>query len=60
MADLWLILVVTSAICGLAGYVFAKKTGRNPALWVTIGIVFNIIALVILMAVGGRRKATIP
>jgi xanthine/uracil permease len=48
MTDLWLVLVVTSAICGIAGYVYAKKTGRNPELWAILGVVLNVIAVAIL------------
>jgi len=48
MADLWLALVVTSAICGLIGYVFAKKTNRNPVVWMVVGIVLNVLVLAVL------------
>lgn len=48
MADLWLALVVTSAICGGLGYAFARKTGRNPVLWVALGIVCNVFIIIFL------------
>lgn len=56
MADLWLALVVTSAICGTIGYAFAKKTGRNPAVWVALGIVLNVFVLIFLPKVKTRRS----
>jgi uncharacterized protein (DUF983 family) len=52
--DLWLVIVVTSAVCGIAGYIFAKKTGRNPALWVSLGVFLNVIVLVLLSVRSGR------
>jgi len=55
MADLWLAIIVTSAICGFVGYLFAVKTGRNPTLWAALGIVLNVFALVVLSAVKSRR-----
>jgi drug/metabolite transporter (DMT)-like permease len=55
MAELWLALVVTSAICGALGYAFAKKTGRNPAVWIVLGIVCNVFVLVFLPRVKRRR-----
>jgi hypothetical protein len=53
MTDLWLVLVVTSAICGVAGYVYAKKTGRDPLVWTLVGIVLNIFVVAVLV---GREK----
>lgn len=48
MDNIWLVIVVTSAICGIAGYIFAKKTGRNPKLWATLGVFLNVIVLALL------------
>jgi hypothetical protein len=56
MADLWLVFVVTGAISGLAGYVFARKTGRNPAVWTAVGIILNILVLVVLPMFKSRRS----
>lgn len=56
MGDIWLAAVVTSAICGLVGYLFAKKTGRSPILWVTLGIVFNVFGLALLSMMNPRMK----
>ena len=56
MGDIWLVLVVTSAICGTVGYLFAAKTGRNPVLWVMLGVVFNVFGLALLSLVNSRRK----
>jgi hypothetical protein len=56
MADLWLAYVITSAIFGLVGYVFAKKTGRNPAIWVTLGVVLNVFALILFLGKDSHRK----
>lgn len=48
MADLWLVLVLTSAIFGLIGYAFAKKSGRNPVVWAALGVILNFFVLMIL------------
>ena len=56
VADLWLVIVLTSAVCGVVGYVFAKKTGRNPVVWTTAGVVLNVVALLVLAMVGSRRR----
>jgi hypothetical protein len=56
MGDLWLAVVVTSAMCGLVGYLFATKTGRNPILWVMLGMVFNVFGLAFLSMMNSRRK----
>jgi uncharacterized protein involved in response to NO len=45
MADLWYIIVVTSAICGMIAYTFAKHTGRNLARWTALGVAFNLFTL---------------
>jgi ABC-type uncharacterized transport system permease subunit len=45
MADLWLAIVVSSAICAYIGYLFAIRTGRNPALWTWLGVALNILGL---------------
>ena len=55
MADLWLPYVVTSVIFGLVGYVFAKKTGRNPVLWVVLGVILNVFALGLISMKSTRR-----
>ena len=49
MADLWLAFLVTSAICGFTGYLFAVKTGRNQLLWTAIGVFLNVFCLALLM-----------
>jgi ABC-type uncharacterized transport system permease subunit len=56
MADLWFAIIATSAICGLVGYLFAVKTGRNPIVWVALGVVLNVFSLGILSAVNSRRR----
>jgi hypothetical protein len=56
MGDIWLVLVVTSAICGTVGYLFATKTGKNRVLWVMLGVVFNVFGLALLSMVNSRRK----
>jgi len=55
MADIWLAYVVTSAICGFVGYVFAKNTGRNPVIWIMLGVVLNVFAIVLLSMKDSRR-----
>ena len=45
MADLWLAVVLSSAIFGYVGYVFAIRTGRNRLLWTSLGVVLNAFGL---------------
>jgi hypothetical protein len=45
MADLWYIIVVTSAICGTVAYTYAKHTGRNPLHWAALGAALNLFTL---------------
>jgi hypothetical protein len=54
--SLWLVIVATSAIFGIAGYVYAKKTGRNPTLWLVLGVVLNILVVAFLSLRGGNRS----
>jgi hypothetical protein len=54
MDDLWLVIVVTSAICGIAGYIFAKKTGRDPKLWLALGVFLNVLVIALLSMRSGR------
>lgn len=48
MADLWMALVVTSGICGVLGYGYAKCTGRSPFVWAAIGILLNLLGMAII------------
>lgn len=52
--NLWLVIVVTSAVCGVAGYAFAKKTGRNAMLWSFLGVFLNVIILALLSIRRGK------
>jgi len=45
MVDLLLFILITSALCGKIGYLYARRTGRNHFRWAAIGIVLNIFAL---------------
>lgn len=45
MADLWLAVVVSSAICGYVGYIFATRTGRNQFLWTALGVFLNVLGM---------------
>lgn len=45
MADLWLAIVISCAICGYVGYVFAIRTGRNPLIWTGLGVALNVFGL---------------
>jgi hypothetical protein len=56
MADLWLTLVVTSAVFAAAGYFFATKTGRTPWHWALYGLIFNILVLVLMAVVGPKTR----
>jgi hypothetical protein len=55
MTDLWLVLLVTSAICGVVGYLYAKKTGRNPGLWAALGVVLNVVVVAILASKDAQK-----
>jgi hypothetical protein len=54
--SLWLVIVVTSAIFGIAGYVYAKKTGRNPTLWLLLGVILNVLVVAFLSLRGTNRS----
>lgn len=56
MADLWLAVVVSSAICGYVGYLFATHTGRNPLLWTALGVFLNVFGMALYSNKGGGRK----
>jgi len=45
MGDLWFVIIVTSAICGLIGHAYGKHAGRNPRLWAALGVAFNLFGL---------------
>ena len=45
MADLWYVIVVTSAVCGLIAYTYAKNTGRNPGRWAALAVALNLFAV---------------
>jgi len=55
MGDFWFVLVVTSAICGLIGHAYAKRTGRNPRLWTVLGVVFNLFGMAYVCRPRSRR-----
>jgi uncharacterized membrane protein YfcA len=48
MVDLLLFILITSALCGKIGYLYARRTGRNHLRWAAIGIVLNIFALALI------------
>ena len=48
MADIWLSIVITSAICGVIAYQYARNTGRNPYLWTALGAVFNLLGMALI------------
>ena len=58
MADVWLTLVITSLVFGGAGYLYAKKSGRDPVRWVALGVVLNARVLLAMIVVGGRSQKT--
>jgi drug/metabolite transporter (DMT)-like permease len=57
MDDMWLALVLTSVVFGAAGYVFAKKTGRNPALWTVMGLLLNVVVVIFLAAKSNPNRS---
>ena len=48
MVDLLFFILVTSALCGKIGYLYARRTGRNHFRWAAIGIVLNVFALALI------------
>jgi hypothetical protein len=56
MTDLWLAGVLSSLICGFVGYVFAIRTGRNPLLWTSLGVVLNAFGLWIYSRKSARSR----
>jgi drug/metabolite transporter (DMT)-like permease len=58
MDDVWILAALLSALAGGAGYLFARRTGRNPALWAALGILLNVVGMVaICFAAASRRRA---
>lgn len=56
MANLWLAMVLSTAICGFIGYLFATTTDRNPILWTMLGGVLNLLGLVLLSRPVPRQR----
>jgi len=56
MADLWLTLIITCIVFGYAGYLFAKKTGRNTMQWALLGAGLNIVILAVILTTENRSK----
>ena len=52
MADLWLAIIVSSALCGYFGYLVAIRTRRSPVLWTVLGVALNVFGL----ALYSRKK----
>ena len=59
MADLWLAIVMSSAVCGFCGYVYASKTGRNLGLWTTLGVLLNILGFVLYQRGATGQKSSV-
>jgi hypothetical protein len=57
MADLWMAIVVSSAVCGLFGYGIARGRGRNAFRGALAGIVFNLVGLALYSKWKSRRAA---
>jgi hypothetical protein len=55
MADLLFFVLITSALCGKIGYLYAMRTGRRPLHWAAIGIVLNIFVLAFICRPRYRR-----
>jgi hypothetical protein len=49
-------MVISTAICGFIGYVFAGKTGRNPVLWTILGGVLNLFGLLLFSKTSFRQR----
>jgi hypothetical protein len=56
LADFWLMLVVTSAVFGAAGYLFAKKTNRVTWHWICYGVLLNFLVLLLMAVVGPKTR----
>lgn len=46
--NFYLILIVSSILCGLAAALMAKMKGRSPLGWFVLGAVLSVLALVII------------
>lgn len=57
MATVWFVLVVTSVICGFLANRWAKKSGRNPALWTAVAVIFNVFGFAVLATQSKRQIA---
>jgi hypothetical protein len=57
MADLWMAIVVSSAVCGLFGYGIARGRGRNAFRGALAGIAFNLVGLALYSKWKSRRAA---
>ncbi len=49
MLSRYIAITVVVVLTGLACYFIAKKNGRNPMLWFAAGIVFNFVAIGLLL-----------
>ncbi len=59
MDEMWTIAALLSLLAGGAGYLFAKRTGRNPVLWSVLGVALNIFGVVLIsFAAASTRKST--
>jgi hypothetical protein len=59
MDEIWTIAALLSLLAGGAGYLFAKRTGRNPLLWSALGVALNIFGVILIsFAAASAHKGT--
>lgn len=56
MTLLWLTLVTTGALAGVAGRIYAQTTGRDPLRWTIVGVLLNVFVLMVMLAAGRQPK----
>ena len=55
LTELYFVWVVTSLVCGIVGYVIAKRSGYNRLLGASLGIILNIVAVGLLYSLDKHR-----
>jgi Na+/melibiose symporter-like transporter len=54
MATLWLVIVITSVICGTLANRYARKHQRDVFWWTFGGVVLNIFILALIFIIGNQ------
>lgn len=53
----WMLILMTSVVCGAVAALIAKAKGRPPINWFLIGFALNLVGLCIALAIKRRIEA---